>query len=98
MDSLSRALDPQNNLSPEETETNLEFTFQFLNDKIHIYVLFDITGHFKIEKLKNKHIFLKKKQRKLNYLILTKREETKTQYFAPKKFPPARPYLGLHVY
>ena len=33
------------------------FIFQFLNDKIHSYVLFDIIVHFIIQKLKNKHTF-----------------------------------------
>ena len=28
---------PQKNLSPEETETNQVFTFQFLSDKIYSY-------------------------------------------------------------
>ena len=36
------------------------FIFQFLNDKIHSYVLFDIIVHFITQKLKNKHTFLKK--------------------------------------
>ena len=36
------------------------FIFQFLSDKMHNYVLFDIIVHFIIQKLKNKHIFLKK--------------------------------------
>ena len=37
--------------------------FQFLNDKIHNYVLFDIIVNFVIQKLKNKHTFLKKPQK-----------------------------------
>ena len=36
------------------------FIFQLLNDKIHYYVLFDIIVNFIIQKLKNKHAFLKK--------------------------------------
>ena len=36
------------------------FIFQFLNDKMHNYVLFDIIVHFIIEKLKYKYTFLKK--------------------------------------
>ena len=61
------------------------FTFQFLNDKIHRYVLFDLTLQFIIGKLKKKHSPQKVyKLRKLNSLILTEREETKTKYFAPK--------------
>ena len=39
------------------------FTFQFLNDKIHNYVSFDIIVNFIIQKLKNKHTFLKKPQK-----------------------------------
>ena len=35
------------------------FIFQFLNDEIHSYVLFDIIVNFIIQKLKNKHTFLK---------------------------------------
>ena len=34
--------------------------FKFLSDKIYNYVLFDIIVNFIIQKLKNKHIFLKK--------------------------------------
>ena len=42
--------------------------------------------NFIIQKLKNKHIFLKKLSNwaKLNSLILREREETITKYFAPK--------------
>ena len=60
--------------------------FQFLNDKMQNYVLFDIIVDFIIQKLQNKHSFLKKykKLRKLNSLILTGQEETKTKYFARK--------------
>ena len=53
------------------------FIFQFLNDKIHNYVKQNIIVNFIIQKLKNKHTFLKKG--------LTEREETKTRYFAPSK-------------
>ena len=35
------------------------FIFQFLNNKIHSCVLFDIILHFIFQKLKNKHTFLK---------------------------------------
>ena len=43
---------------------------------------------FIIQKLKNKHIFLKKLSNwaKLNSLILREREETITKYFAPKLY------------
>ena len=37
--------------------------FQFLNDKIHNYVFFDIIVNFIIQKLKNRHTFLKKPQK-----------------------------------
>ena len=36
------------------------FIFQFLNDKMYNYVKHNITVNFIIQKLKNKHIFLKK--------------------------------------
>jgi hypothetical protein len=36
------------------------FIFQFLNDKIHNYVKQNIIVNFIIQKLKNKHAFLKK--------------------------------------
>jgi hypothetical protein len=36
------------------------FVFQFLNDKIHNYVKQNIIVNFIIQKLKNKHSFLKK--------------------------------------
>jgi hypothetical protein len=36
------------------------FIFQFLNDKMHNYVKQNITVSFNIQKLKNKHTFLKK--------------------------------------
>ena len=36
------------------------FIFQFLDDKMHNYVKHNITVNFIIQKLKNKHIFLKK--------------------------------------
>ena len=61
------------------------FIFQVLNDKIHSYVVFDIIVHFIIQKLKNKHTFLKNIQTEKaeEPLILTEREETQTRYFAP---------------
>ena len=37
-----------------------EFTFQFLNDKIHNYVFFDVIVNFIIQKLKSKYTSLKK--------------------------------------
>ena len=61
------------------------FIFQFLNDKMHNYVKQNITVHFIIQKLKNKHTFLKRLQTEKaeEVLILTEREGTKTRYFAP---------------
>ena len=56
------------------------FIFQFLNDKIHSYVVFDIIVHFVIQKLSFKNIQTEKAEKPLN---LTEREETKTRYFAP---------------
>ena len=49
--------------------------FNFLNDKIHNYVLLDIIVNFIIQKLKNQHTFLKKYTNwaKLSSLILTER-------------------------
>ena len=38
---------------------NVWVFFQFLNDKIHNYVKQNIIVHFNIQKLKNKHTFLK---------------------------------------
>ena len=54
-------------------------------------VLFDIIVNSIIQKLKNKHTFLKKYTNwaKLSSLILTEQEETNTKYFAP--------FLGLNV-
>ena len=45
-----------------------------------------IVANFIIQKLKNKHIFLKNIQTEKaeEPLILTEREETKTRYFPPK--------------
>ena len=61
------------------------FIFQFLNDKMYSYVVFDIIVHFIIKKLKNKHTFLKNMQTEKaeEPLILTEREETKYRYFPP---------------
>ena len=58
------------------------FFVQFFNDKIHNYVLFAIIVHFEIQKLKINRLLYK--LRKLDPLILTEREETKTKYFRPK--------------
>ena len=61
------------------------FIFQFLNDKIHRYVLFDIIVHFIIQKLKNKLTFLKiiQTEKFEEPLIFTEWEETKNRYFPP---------------
>ena len=42
------------------------FIFQFLNDKMHNYVLFNTFVHFIIQKLKNKHTFLKTEKAKFS--------------------------------
>ena len=42
------------------------FTFQFLNNKMHNYVLFNTFVHFIIQKLKNKHTFLKTEKAKFS--------------------------------
>ena len=55
------------------------FIFQFLNDEIHNYVKQSIIENFIIEKLKNKHTFLKKHTNwaKLSSLVLTEWEKKK---------------------
>ena len=60
--------------------------FQFLNNRIHNDVLFDMIVDFIIQKLKNKHTFLKNIQTEKaeEPLISTEREKTKTIYFPPK--------------
>ena len=42
------------------------FIFQFLNDKMHNYVLFNAFVRFIIRKLKNKHTFLKTEKTKFS--------------------------------
>ena len=42
------------------------FIFQFLNNKMHNYVLFNTFVHFIIQKLKNKHSFLKTEKAKFS--------------------------------
>ena len=64
----------------------LVFTFQFFNDEIHNYVLFDIIvnsiiKNWKINTLVSKSILTN--WAKLNSLVLTEQDE-KTRYFAPK--------------
>ena len=60
---------------------------QFLNDKIYNYIKQNIIVNFIVQILKNKHTFDKKYTNwaKLNPLILTEQEETKTRYFPPIK-------------
>ena len=74
------------------------FIFQFLNDKMHNYVKQNIIVHFIIQKLKNKHTFLKNIQTEKaeEPLILTEREETKTRYFAPRKIQQL-PFSGIRT-
>ena len=52
---------------------------------MHNYVKQNIIVHFIIQKLKNKHTFLKNilTEKAEEPLILTEREETKTRYFPP---------------
>ena len=66
-----------------QTKRNCEF----LNDKIYNYIKQNIIVSFIIQKLKNKRTFLKKYTNwaKLNPLILTEQEETKSRYFPPIK-------------
>ena len=42
------------------------FIFQFLNNEMHNYVLFNTFVHFFIQKLKNKHTFLKTEKAKFS--------------------------------
>ena len=42
------------------------FIFQFLNDKMHNYVLFNAFVRFIIQQLKNKHTFLKTEKAKFS--------------------------------
>ena len=64
------------------------FIFQFLNDEMQNYVKQNKIVHFIIQKLKNKHTFLKNIQTEKGEepLILTEQEETTTRYFAPLLF------------
>ena len=59
--------------------------FQFLNVKMYNYGKQNITVHFIIQKLKNKHTFLKNVQTEKaeEPRILTEREETKTKNSPP---------------
>ena len=59
------------------------FIFQFLNDKIYNYVKQNIIVNFIIQKLKNKHTFLKKYTNWaiLSFLVLREREEKKNKIF-----------------
>ena len=54
------------------------FIFQFLNNKMHNYVLFNTFVHFIIQKLKNKHTFLKTEKAKFS------RRENLVLYFLRK--------------
>ena len=64
--------------------------FQYLNDKIHSYVLFDIIVNFIIPKLKNKHTFPKKYTNwaKLSSLIW-QNERRQNRYFTPLHWFPS---------
>ena len=64
------------------------FIFQFFNDKIHSYVVFDTILHSIIQKLKNKQTFLQNIQTEEaeEPLILTEREETKNNVYFMTKY------------
>ena len=55
------------------------YIFQFVNDKIHNYVLFAIIVHFNIQKLKNKHTFMQTEKAKSSHFDRTR--EDKNQIF-----------------
>ena len=59
------------------------FVFQFLNDEMHDYVKQNIIVHFIIQKLKNKHTFLKNIQtdKAEESLILKRTRGDKNQMF-----------------
>ena len=59
------------------------FLFQFLNDEMHDYVKKNIIVHFIIQKLKNKHTFLKNIQtdKAEESLILKKTRGDQNQIF-----------------
>ena len=48
------------------------FIFQFLNNKIHNYVLFAIIVHFIIQKWKNKHTFIQTEKAKSSHFDRTR--------------------------
>ena len=58
------------------------FIFQFLNNKMHNYALFNIFVHFIIQKLKNKHTFLKTEKTKFSRQF--SRRENLVFYFLRK--------------
>ena len=71
------------------SKNNKFFSAAYKGDYLQLgYLLwFDIIVHFIIQKLKNRYTFLKKYTdwAKLNPLILTEQEETKSRYFPPIK-------------
>ena len=48
------------------------FIFQFLNNKMHNYVLFAIIVHFNIQKLKNKQTFIQTEKAKSSHFDRTR--------------------------
>ena len=48
------------------------FIFQFLNNKMHNYVLFNTFVHFIIQKLKNKHTFIQTEKAKSSHFDRTR--------------------------
>ena len=58
------------------------FIFQFLNNKMHNYVLFNTFVHFIIQKLKNKHTFLKTEKAKFSLReTFIQTEKAKSSHF-----------------
>ena len=66
------------------------FIFQFLNNKMHNYVLFAIIVHFNIQKLKNKQTFIQTEKAKSSHFDRTRGD--KTQIF-PTLIPLSIQYL-----
>ena len=74
------------------------FIFQFLNNKMHNYVLFAIIVHFNIQKLKNKHTFIQTEKAKSSHFDRTRGDKkqifpTKSPLSPPSNVVPAMYYL-----
>ena len=85
-----------NSKSVDRIELDQSYIFQFLNDKIHNYVLFDIFVNFIIQKLKNKHTFAKLSNA-IDSLNQPEREDTKPNILHLTKLQNQRPthYRGF---